>query len=225
LHLHMVIWVHKAPSPQVIRDKLTSKDSVFTRKLIAYLESCHQGEFNRGDMPTVSSKVPADPTKEDIMSGKPLDYVPPTHTFPEVPPPMCNTPDCGGLCDNCTELTDWWGKFEDTVDDILLRSNHHIYQRRGCINKDGMCKARFPREIHKESTVDDDGHVNIKQLEANLNTTNRIMTFFSRSNTDCTSMLSGTAVKAVISYVTDYISKLGLKSYQAFASVFDVFKR
>ncbi|KAJ6585943.1 hypothetical protein B0H19DRAFT_927520, partial [Mycena capillaripes] len=38
-------------------------------------------------------------------------------------------------------------------------------------------------------------------------------------------MLSGTAVKAIISYVSDYISKLGLKSYQAFASVFDVFEK
>ncbi|KAJ7697107.1 hypothetical protein B0H16DRAFT_1350275, partial [Mycena metata] len=47
----------------------------------------------------------------------------------------------------------------------------------------------------------------------------------SRSNTDVTSLLSGTAVKAVISYVSDYVSKLGLKSYQAFASVYDVFNR
>ncbi|KAJ7832809.1 hypothetical protein B0H13DRAFT_1654044 [Mycena leptocephala] len=38
-------------------------------------------------------------------------------------------------------------------------------------------------------------------------------------------MLSGTAVKAVISYVSDYVSKLGLKTYQAFASVHDVFER
>ncbi|KAJ7732512.1 hypothetical protein B0H16DRAFT_1328707, partial [Mycena metata] len=84
---------------------------------------------------------------------------------------------------------------------------------------------RFPRELHEETTIDDDGHVNMRQRETNLNTINKIMTYFARSNTDCTSLLSGTAVKAVISYVTDYISKLGLKSYQAFASVFDVFDR
>ncbi|KAJ7781446.1 hypothetical protein B0H16DRAFT_1298763, partial [Mycena metata] len=65
----------------------------------------------------------------------------------------------------------------------------------------------------------------MRQCESNLNTINKIITYFARSNTDCTSLLSGTAVKAVISYVTDYISKLGLKSYQAFASVFDIFDR
>ncbi|KAJ7717721.1 hypothetical protein B0H16DRAFT_1337936, partial [Mycena metata] len=36
--------------------------------------------------------------------------------------------------------------------------------------------------------------------------------------------MSGTAVKAVIAYVSDYISKVSLKSYQLFASVFQVFE-
>jgi hypothetical protein len=58
-----------------------------------------------------------------------------------------------------------------------------------------------------------------------LNTFSKILTYFSRSNTDVTSLLSGTAVKAVVSYVSDYIAKLGLKTYQAFASVFDIFDR
>ncbi|KAJ7850579.1 hypothetical protein B0H13DRAFT_1905598 [Mycena leptocephala] len=65
----------------------------------------------------------------------------------------------------------------------------------------------------------------MKKAEPQLNTFSRALTYFSRSNTDVTSLLSGTAVKAVVSYVSDYVSKIGLKSYQAFASVFDVFER
>ncbi|KAJ7845653.1 hypothetical protein B0H13DRAFT_1647239, partial [Mycena leptocephala] len=53
----------------------------------------------------------------------------------------------------------------------------------------------------------------------------KALTYWCRSNTDVSSLLSGTSVKAVISYVSDYVSKLGLKTYQAFASVFDVFQR
>ncbi|KAJ7917959.1 hypothetical protein B0H13DRAFT_1535830, partial [Mycena leptocephala] len=49
------------------------------------------------------------------------------------------------------------------------------------------------------------------------------ITFLNRCNADVTSLLSGTAVKAVVSYVSDYLSKLSLKSYQMFASVYDVF--
>ncbi|KAJ7883594.1 hypothetical protein B0H13DRAFT_1526918, partial [Mycena leptocephala] len=99
------------------------------------------------------------------------------------------------------------------------------YERRGCLSKTGVCKSRFPRPIFETTHVDEDGHINIKKAEPHLNTFSRALTYFSRSNTDVTSLLSGTAVKAVVSYVSDYVSKLGLKSYQAFASVFDVFER
>ncbi|KAJ7896484.1 hypothetical protein B0H13DRAFT_1457767, partial [Mycena leptocephala] len=61
--------------------------------------------------------------------------------------------------------------------------------------------------------------------EPMMNTVNPVLTFVNRCNTDVSSMLSGTAVKAVVSYVSDYISKLSLKSYQMFASVYDVFQK
>ncbi|KAJ7130017.1 hypothetical protein C8R43DRAFT_850094, partial [Mycena crocata] len=67
------------------------------------------------------------------------------------------------------------------------------------------------------------GHINVRHVEPMQNTINPILTFLNRCNTDVTSLLSGTAVKAVISYVSDYVSKLSLKSYQMFASVYDVF--
>ncbi|KAJ7843728.1 hypothetical protein B0H13DRAFT_1472248, partial [Mycena leptocephala] len=102
---------------------------------------------------------------------------------------------------------------------------HTYYERRGCLSKTGVCKSRFTRPIFETTHVDEDGHINIKKSEPQLNTFSRALTYFSRSNTDVTSLLSGTAVKAVVSYVSDYVSKLGLKSYQAFASVFDVFER
>ncbi|KAJ6522931.1 hypothetical protein DFH09DRAFT_857062, partial [Mycena vulgaris] len=69
------------------------------------------------------------------------------------------------------------------------------------------------------------GHINVRHIEPMVNTVNPILTYLSRCNSDVTSMLSGTAVKAVVSYVSDYISKLSLKSFQMFASVYDVFEK
>ncbi|PPQ87199.1 hypothetical protein CVT25_014754 [Psilocybe cyanescens] len=46
-----------------------------------------------------------------------------------------------------------------------------------------------------------------------------------KSNTDVSSLLSGTSVKAIVSYISDYISKPALKTYQIFASMYDVFER
>ncbi|KAJ7122509.1 hypothetical protein C8R43DRAFT_841519, partial [Mycena crocata] len=158
-------------------------------------------------------------------------------------------------CAKCETIAAWWLRYELEVDDLILRSNVHecrqsvqdkqdeekkkdwrhlkpkktqarkYWERRGCLSKTGICKARFPRELFETTHVDVDGHVNIKKKEAYINNISRVLTYFSRSNTDVTSLLSGTSVKAVVSYVSDYVSKLGLKTYQAFASVFDVFER
>ncbi|KAJ3503997.1 hypothetical protein NMY22_g18063 [Coprinellus aureogranulatus] len=48
LHLHIMIWIANAMSPQDIRDKLMDKDSAFQKSLVDYLEKCHQGDFTTG---------------------------------------------------------------------------------------------------------------------------------------------------------------------------------
>ncbi|KAJ7674361.1 hypothetical protein B0H17DRAFT_857725, partial [Mycena rosella] len=260
LHLHNLLWVKNAATPQEIRDKIMGGDSIFQHKLLAYLESAHQGEFIHGSVDDMRKCVNADPDaspeEQDLQSGP--TYNVPTQILPSVPPPLCDTHRRGdaaaSACEQCQIVAEWWLRYEHEVDDLLLRSNMHkcresvqdkedeaakkdwrklkqkprkrtYYERRGCLSKTGICKARFPRQIFKTTHVGDDGHINIRKLEPQMNTFSRILTYFSRSNTDVTSLLSGTAVKAVVSYVSDYVSKLGLKTYQAFASVFDVFER
>ncbi|KAJ7085021.1 hypothetical protein C8R43DRAFT_854395, partial [Mycena crocata] len=230
-----LLWIKNAATPQEIRDKIMGGDSIFQKKLIDYLESAHQGEFIHGSMADVRTRVNADPEatpeEEDFQSTS--RYQVPTQTLPSVPPPICDKLHSNNKdCQKCQRLAEWWITYEHEVDDLLLRSNVHTckeaqayHERRGCLNKTGLCKARFPREIFETSHVDKDGHLNIKKKEAQLNTISRVVTYFSRSNTDVSSLLSGTAVNAVVSYVSDYVSKLGLKTYHAFASVFDVFQR
>ncbi|KAJ7132918.1 PIF1-like helicase-domain-containing protein [Mycena filopes] len=246
LHLHLLLWIKTALTPQQIRDRLMSEDS-----------SCHQGEFIHGSMAEVKTRVKTDPhptpEEEDAQSG--VNYKVPTQTLPSIPPPLCTAEHGDESCDKCEALSRWWVHYEHEVDDLILRSNVHTcrdsvqdkheeegkkdwrglkkkrartkgyYERRGCLSKTGVCKARFPRDLYEETHLDKDGHVNIKKKEAYINNVNRVLTYVSRSNTDVTSLLSGTSVKAVISYVSDYVSKFGLKTYQAFASVFDVFQK
>ena len=51
------------------------------------------------------------------------------------------------------------------------------------------------------------------------------VTYLIHSNTDVTSLLSDTATKAVVAYVSDYISKSALKTYLIFEAVKSVFDR
>ena len=69
------------------------------------------------------------------------------------------------------------------------------------------------------------GEINQRKGEAYMNWYSPVMTYLLRCNTDVTSLLSGTAVKSVIAYTTDYITKPGLKTHTIFQAVKDVFSR
>lgn len=250
LHLHILIWIVCALSPQEVRDRLTAKDSEFTAELIAYLENCQVGEFMTGTMEDMVNnfgplkKNPrsmyVDQSTVDIPVGRVDDD--PTQKLPVCPPPksQCSDPDSCS-CPSCVAVRAWSAHYQGTVDNVMYRSNvHACYVRRdvvengvhkkhvtgkGCINKDGVCTARFPRKIYEQSEVDEDGHINLKKLEPRLNTINRTMAYCYCCNTDCTCLSSGTAVKATVGYVADYIVKMGLKTYQIFSSIYDVFER
>ena len=257
LHLHLLLWVKDALSPQEIQDRLLANDSLFQKELIDYLEGVHQGEFITGSIDNVRASVPS---QGEVSTGMhtllttvpPLavgqDYMDPTQTLPVSAPPQCSG-QCSGQCTDtectrCLSTKEWWSTYHRTVDDLLLKSNVHkcLVSRnnsssegrkskpvaqgpKGCIDRSGNCRARFPREIHKSTTVDiEDGHITMKKLKAFLNTFTPCLTYLIRSNSDVTSLLSGTSIKAIVSYISDYVTKPTLKTHQIFSSMYDVFE-
>lgn len=179
----------------------------------------------------------------------PAGYVHPTLTLPEAPPDeWCFDADTCA-CDECRSLRSWWSRFRQTVDDILVRSNiHKCFARKdndddsdqdpskgsakkhatakGCINKQGRCTARFPREVFMKTFVNKKtGHLHIKKQESLINDITPILTYAFRCNTDTNCLLSGTAVKATIGYITGYVTKAWLKTHQVFSTMYDTFSR
>jgi hypothetical protein len=63
------------------------------------------------------------------------------------------------------------------------------------------------------------GALKIKKGEMWLNTFTPELTYMLRCNTDVTSLMSGTAIKAVVGYITDYVTKSGLSSCTTFDAV------
>ena len=87
-----------------------------------------------------------------------------------------------------------------------------------------QCRARFPRELFRTTLVDSNsGFLEQKKGEAWINWYTPILTFLMRCNTDVASLLSGTALKSVIAYTTDYITKSPLKTHTIFAAVKSIF--
>ena len=69
------------------------------------------------------------------------------------------------------------------------------------------------------------GALKMKKGEAWINTFSSLVTYLFRCNTDTTSLLSGTAIKATVMYVTDYVTKPGLNTYSMFDTIRQIFER
>ena len=83
----------------------------------------------------------------------------------------------------------------------------------------GKCKARFLRLTAPIISIDDTGAIILKKIEAWINTFIPMVTYLLRCNTDVTSLTSGTAIKGVIMYISDYIIKTALKTHIIFDSI------
>jgi hypothetical protein len=178
-----------------------------------------------GNMTDVKARV-------DKETAENKDYQDPTQTLPDTPSKFCKERDCENCCD-CENLKIRWHKFRCTVDDLVLRSNVHNCgknqstnekapkkDRPTCRNKQGNCKARYPRQLIEQTQVDPQtGALNMKKGEAWINTFTPIATYLLRCNMDVTSLLSGTAIKAIVAYISDYVTKPGLKTYTVFGTI------
>ncbi|KAJ7112240.1 hypothetical protein C8R44DRAFT_632068 [Mycena epipterygia] len=210
----MLLYIKGALPTQEIRNRLMNPGSDFERSLIQSLEAVHVGGFHN------ELKTKNKPVALEVNTLKEGDatYENPTLTMPFPPPNDCRDKNCSG-CKRCSRLAGWWTKFWKTTDDLMLKSNG----AKGCLTKEGICTARFPREIFEQSMVDhSDGCLNIKKLESDINNVTPMVTYCLRCNTDVASLLSGTAIKAIIAYISDYVSKASLKIYQVFSSMYDI---
>ncbi|KDR76171.1 hypothetical protein GALMADRAFT_16292, partial [Galerina marginata CBS 339.88] len=219
----MLLWIKGCPSPQEIRNKLKNGDAKFQKALVDYLENAHTGDFLTGTIDEVREKVYGDSGNEERSQPDPTLFLP-AH-----PPDICANEHCKG-CSKCPEKEKWLEAYKDEVDNLVLRSNVHSCRvsskAKSCITADGTCAARFPRDLHEKTTIDpEDGHIDMKKKEQFINTFSPPLSMLMRSNTDTTSLLSGTAVKAVISYVTDYVTKQSLKTHQLFSTAYEVLQR
>ena len=171
------------------------------------------------------------------------DYAKPTETLP-TPPPYCCLHSTTHTCayTECVAYKDWCLTYKEITDDILLQTNVHVCSGSqtksvkdktnsqpsiGCkSNKFGVCKARFPRPVYNQTFVDPmTGYLTLKKGESMMNTFTYLVTYLFRCNTDVTSLLSGTAVKAIVAYISDYISKTPLKTYVVFDTIQCIFNR
>ena len=83
-----------------------------------------------------------------------------------------------------------------------------------------IARQDFQGKKNSKTMVDPNtGALTMKKLEEWINTLTPALTYIIRCNSDVTSLLSGTAIKAIVAYVTDYITKNGLNTYSIFEAI------
>lgn len=231
LHLHMLVWIRGSLSSQQIRDRLLDGDVNFRVRLLAWLEGCQQGQFLGGTEKDVGERihrlggkssyvrnsVPVDgsvPLVDSSMDGLSEPYSDPTTMLPESVRQKFESEE---------EFQLWLERVCDITDEILYLSNRHSKNHSsGCIRTHGRlryCRGRFPRVFNAESYIDERGAIHLQHKEQWLNTFHWVLTYVLRCNLDVTALLSGTMVKAIIAYVTDYITKSSLRTHMIFDAI------
>ncbi|PBK83800.1 hypothetical protein ARMGADRAFT_944458, partial [Armillaria gallica] len=224
----LLLWIHNALFPQEICSRLMDASSTFHQELLAYLEGAHQGDYFDGTQKDVLNDLTHATRQPEFRSL--------VEVLPESPPCSCVRPNCVVQeCLACKNISSWWSNFRQTVNFVVAMTDIHScgnntdadgnkkknkYDSKGCLaNKWGKCKARFSHKIVKEHKVDKDGHLMLRKIEAWINTFMPSLTYLFRCNTDVTSLRLGTAIKAVISYVSDYVTKPALRTHVIFEAI------
>ncbi len=118
LHLHLLLWLCNALSPQEICDRIMNTESPFLKELIAYLESIHQGEYFNGTQSEILQSIAQDTQQPGFKS--------PIEVLPESPPEPCPHLNCTVIaCEFCSSSKSWWDFFYHTVDFVVGKTHIH----------------------------------------------------------------------------------------------------
>ena len=189
LHAHFLIWMLGGLNPNEIH-RLLKEDSEFKHRFFSYFEDIIQHHLPDLD-------IVIDATYEPRVERPPL----PPSSFKEM---------------TSQDIYDWRSFMETEVKKLGEVLQRHrckpVCHKYGNIDK---CHFLFPHEIVPTSHFDQNTNSVVLQcLDGMVNYFNRYILVFCRHNHDLKCILSGKAAKAAMCYITDYITKMDMKTYQ-----------
>jgi len=189
LHGHFLIWLLGGSNPNEIHRRLREEPG-FELRFFDYFEDIIQHH-----LPDV-----------EISTDK---HYEPRVERPPVPPRSVT-----GI--SAQTLHEWHMFMESEVKKL-----GEVLQRHSCkpvchkYGNENKCRFQFPHEIVPNSHFDSDSNsVVLKCLDGMVNYFNRYILVYCRHNHDIKCILSGKAAKAAMYYITDYITKMDVKTYE-----------
>ncbi|KAJ3911579.1 hypothetical protein F5877DRAFT_93759 [Lentinula edodes] len=200
LHCHMMVWLEGSLNPNEIREKaMGDPDSPFCRRLIAFLDD------------TISNSVPA--------ASSNCPRIPSTDLHPSSVRGTTMLGYHGYDCDSKEIL-------QQDLHNLVHSCQVHKHTAtcyKYCKDNSKPKECRFGLDdsnVVLESCFDPDtGELNLRCLDGLVNNFNETMLRAIRCNMDIKFIGSGASAKAVLYYITNYITKSQLKAHVAYAAL------
>lgn len=203
LHGHFLLWLEGGLNPTEVHDRM-KKDVNFQERFFDFFESIIKHELPNVDVPPG-------------FDGK--KYTPAT----EMPPPPLRPLNKSESEWDEDEFDAWHSCLDNEV-----RMCGEALQRHSCksvchkYGNGGRCRFRFPHPTVEASYFDaENNSVMLKVQDAWLNYYNPYLLTYCRHNHDIRCILSGKSAKAAMFYITDYITKMSLKTSQILSLMCD----
>jgi hypothetical protein len=193
LHCHMLVWLHGGLNPNEIKQKILA-DPEFQRSLISFLEDC------------ISNGIPDDPDPNLVVPSSRWH-------------PCC----VRGISPSATES-----------DTLRQKDLHNLVKQCQWHEHSKTCYKYWrgppePKECrfdmhednaHPETMIDTEtGEIRLRCLDGLVNNYNETIIEAIRCNMDVKFIGSGASAKAILYYITDYITKTQLKTHVAYAAL------
>lgn len=206
LHCHMLIWLEGNPSPQELRDRMMSSE-LFKTEMFRWLESI------------ISCELPG---ATDCTVEPESGSLPKPKLFSDIDPRLDLQPQVDDLSDE-----DFQKRFREFVHDLAVVCNWHSHTETCWKNlskndprDDAHCRMRIDGSTKSFTELDEETQsILLRRLHPRINNFNDLVIFLLQGNMDIKYIGSGEAAKALVYYVTDYITKQTLPTHVGFSAL------
>ncbi|KAJ7720619.1 hypothetical protein B0H16DRAFT_1335995, partial [Mycena metata] len=212
LHCHMLIWIEGNPTPQELRDRMRESPE-FKDKMFRWLESIIQCQL---------------PSDQEVVVENGEALKPPALEKGKLDPRLTRDPRVVGMTD-----AEFESALKGTVEELVKLSNWHVHKetcwkllKNGEPRNDSTCRMRVDGSVNPFTHLDPETEsIVLKRLHPRINNYNELVIFLLRCNMDLKYVGSGEAAKALIYYITDYITKGQLSTHVGLVALEYAIKR
>ncbi|EIW86686.1 hypothetical protein CONPUDRAFT_44262, partial [Coniophora puteana RWD-64-598 SS2] len=201
LHCHMLIWLQGCPNPQALRDRMSS-DPGFQLSVFRWIEH------------NIKYELPDQTSAADIIVSN--NVQPPARERAEPDPRMHAAPDRRTLDNNSFAIDFIW-----FVTLLVIFCNWHDhtdtcykYLKPGQRRDNSTCRMRIDGSTRPTTEIDPEtGSILLRRLHPWINNYHPVVIFLLQCNMDIKFVGSGEAAKALVFYITEYVTKLDLQMH------------